>query len=533
MATHYRGFLRRLVGAGACALAGLAVTPTVQAQVADATPIAISQIAGDVYLARSGTDATVFVATDAGIVLVDPLSTQTARRLKDEFSRRYPDRPVRHVVYTSHRFDRASGAAEFEDTAEVVGHELFKSELSRGRRELTPFLAALDLNHDGRLSALEVEGAPVAQAVMSRDRDGDGSVTTDELYRNVRDPGTVFAGSRRLDVGRATITLVHAPLTRDPDAVAVFFPAERLVFASILPGIAPWPAPFGSNQPGDLERWFTRLSELAFDRLISGNGDEFTHAQIAAAAADLSRLHESVVGAILSGQSIQQTQAGAAGGAFQGEAKRGRDEQIASLFASLHLIRTSYYAVAGVHLLTGNGTFCEKYSTCETGGIVPGGGAGMTISVGRVGADVSLVFGRQYNTTRDAALYAEVIGHRDVAFAALLRVLVVSPLPHDLSFLPKPFAVVAGLTGTRADAQGVRIVKALGRSTSGRAPLNRSTTETGLTVGADYALAPGGRIMVPIRATHFMLDSSADVDRGAWQIDVGISVAVGRHAYVR
>ena len=189
--------------------------------------------------------------------------------------------------------------------------------------------------------------------------------------------------------------------------------------------------------------------------------------------------------------------------------------------------------MGGVHLLSGNSAFCEKYSTCETGAIVSGGGAGMNIGVGRVGIDVSLVFGQQYTTERDAALYAEVIGHRDTGLAALLRLLVMSPLPSVLSFVPKPLAVVAGLTGTRSDAKGVQIVKAVGRNTSGRTPLTRRTTETGLTFGADYAIAPSGRVIVPIRATYFLIDSSTDVDRGAWQIDVGVSVAVRRHEFVR
>src|SRR5204863_9893065 len=73
IATDYMAPLRGLVGAATCALVGLSVTPTVQAQGADATLIAISQEAGDIYLVRSGPDATVFLANDSGIVLIDPL----------------------------------------------------------------------------------------------------------------------------------------------------------------------------------------------------------------------------------------------------------------------------------------------------------------------------------------------------------------------------------------------------------------------------------------------------------------------------
>ena len=151
-------------------------------------------------------------------------------------------------------------------------------------------LAPLDVNHDGKLTASELGSASVAASVLSRDRDGDGFVTPDELYRNVQEPRTVFARTRELRLGGESITLLHAPLTEERDAVVVLFPSQkRLAFASIVPAIAPLPAPFGVNSPKDLDRWFRQMNSLSFYWLISGTGDEFSHEQIAGAAADLTR----------------------------------------------------------------------------------------------------------------------------------------------------------------------------------------------------------------------------------------------------
>src|SRR5215475_11461344 len=69
----------------------------------------ISPVAGDLYRVQDGDQTTFFLVTTDGIVLIDPLSTETATWLKDEFATRFPDRPVRWVIYTHHHEERSSG----------------------------------------------------------------------------------------------------------------------------------------------------------------------------------------------------------------------------------------------------------------------------------------------------------------------------------------------------------------------------------------------------------------------------------------
>jgi glyoxylase-like metal-dependent hydrolase (beta-lactamase superfamily II) len=53
-------------------------------------------------------------------LLADPLSVDTAQWLNQELTARFPGAPVRYVVLTHHHLERASGAAVFAKTAQIV-----------------------------------------------------------------------------------------------------------------------------------------------------------------------------------------------------------------------------------------------------------------------------------------------------------------------------------------------------------------------------------------------------------------------------
>lgn len=119
----------------------------------------ITPLAGDLYRVREGQRYTVFLLTPDGIVMSDPLGRDTALWLKEEFANRFPSQPVRYVLHTSHRFERAEGATVF-DAADRIGHRSFNSAVSESRRALdTPF-DGLDRNHNNRLERTEWADAP-------------------------------------------------------------------------------------------------------------------------------------------------------------------------------------------------------------------------------------------------------------------------------------------------------------------------------------------------------------------------------------
>src|SRR5687768_13032403 len=81
-------------------------------------PVEVTQISGDFYPFRAGAEVSVMAVMPDSIVIADPLSRGAVRTLASELRRLFPNHPVRFVVLTSHRFERAEGAQLFAKAAE-------------------------------------------------------------------------------------------------------------------------------------------------------------------------------------------------------------------------------------------------------------------------------------------------------------------------------------------------------------------------------------------------------------------------------
>lgn len=74
-----------------------------------------------------------FWVTDAGIIVIDPISTEAATWLKAELGRRYA-LPIRYVIYSHNHFDHVYGGEVFNDPKTVfVSHELARDDLVRSK----------------------------------------------------------------------------------------------------------------------------------------------------------------------------------------------------------------------------------------------------------------------------------------------------------------------------------------------------------------------------------------------------------------
>jgi alkyl sulfatase BDS1-like metallo-beta-lactamase superfamily hydrolase len=87
----------------------------------------IVRVTGDLYRAQNNDHYTVFLVTPAGIILADPISTDFSTWLAGQLAERFPNRPVRYVLYSHHHQDR--GARELRGGAESSGRT------ERGGRE--------------------------------------------------------------------------------------------------------------------------------------------------------------------------------------------------------------------------------------------------------------------------------------------------------------------------------------------------------------------------------------------------------------
>ncbi len=80
----------------------------------------ITKVAGDVYRFQNNFHYSLVVVTKAGVVVVDPISKDAARWLRDNL-KTITDKPVSHLIYSHSDLDHASGGKVYTG-AKVIAH---------------------------------------------------------------------------------------------------------------------------------------------------------------------------------------------------------------------------------------------------------------------------------------------------------------------------------------------------------------------------------------------------------------------------
>jgi len=80
---------------------------------------AVTNIAGDVYRFQNKFHFSIFVVTDDGVVVTDPINTEAALWLRSEIGK-LTDKPITHLIYSHSHGDHASGGAAFGDVPNVI-----------------------------------------------------------------------------------------------------------------------------------------------------------------------------------------------------------------------------------------------------------------------------------------------------------------------------------------------------------------------------------------------------------------------------
>lgn len=230
---------------------------------------AITQVAGDLYRVQNNQHYTVFLVTPDGIILADPISADLAAWLKAQLAERFPNRPVRYVLYSHHHQDHASGAAVFTDTAEVVGHENF------------------------------------AAAVKA-------AAPQDARYAQVMLPESTYRDRRTITLGGKRVDLIHpGRMGHASDFTILHFPAERAVFVVDYVAVRTVP---GSNtlQNGapiaEYVNAIRAVEALDFDVAVPGHGPIGKKSDVADHRQYFERLAERVSAAVKAGRSLADVQ---------------------------------------------------------------------------------------------------------------------------------------------------------------------------------------------------------------------------------
>ena len=301
----------------------------------------ITPLRGNLYRAQDGPRVTVFRVEPDAIVLIDPMSSRFARFLEQQFAERFPDRPVKYVVYTGVDLERVGGAAVFDRTADVIAHESFNDRSTAARQR-----------------------AP-------------------ELGQNVLFAESRFATRRTLFDGDASIDLIYpGPGAVDAQAL-VYFRNERVLFAASHPSLT---APFSNREvrPAAVAQWTATVADIEFDLLLDGSGATATRAELTAADSYARAIMAGIRDANARDLSASQLQSGTTVARFDGTPfAQVRDADLAAMYR-----RTSVLALDAVGSVLANHVPTDQYICngnpgCTSQPTGPALMAGAGFSIGR------------------------------------------------------------------------------------------------------------------------------------------------------
>jgi glyoxylase-like metal-dependent hydrolase (beta-lactamase superfamily II) len=230
------------------------ITPSAQNPVRE-----ITKIAGEVYRFRNNAHYSVFAVTPAGIIATDPINASAATWLKDEMKKRWPDKPIKFVVYSHDHSDHISGGEAWADTATVVAHANAKEVIIGEKR-------------------------PTAV------------------------PQVTFNEQATIELGGTVMELNYVGRNHSNNSLVMRFPKEKIAFAvDFIPVNA---VAFRDFPDAYLDEWIDslrRVEAMEFDILAPGHGALGSKANVTAFRNYLEDLRGQVLAAARAGKSLQET----------------------------------------------------------------------------------------------------------------------------------------------------------------------------------------------------------------------------------
>lgn len=286
----------------------------------------IVNVKGDIYRARNNNYFSLFMVTPEGIVLADPINTAFATWMKEQFAERFKV-PVRYVIYSHSHWDHIEGGAVFADTARFVAQEKVARNMD-GRIPQMPG-DMLDRNHNGHFELDEIVGplndnagrcGMPANFFRTADRNADGALTPGELQTDIRKPDILYSDRMRLTLGGKTVELIYPGENHSNDATVLYFPAERVVFATEFISDVALPAtgsplsfpsacgPFDGSPLSEWIRSYRTVEALDFDIFAGGHGALATKADVTANRVFFEELVAAVQEGMSQGKTLKELQ---------------------------------------------------------------------------------------------------------------------------------------------------------------------------------------------------------------------------------
>jgi len=303
-------------------IAPLAVASTTFAQ--DEPRRTITEIADGVYRATNNNHGTVFMVTDEGIVLADPINPDFSSWLRGELDSRFGV-PVRYVVYSHHHWDHASGGGAFADTAQFVGHANMlnhlalppeSTRLTDVEGQYSP-LATLDTDADDLISGAETDNLR-ADLLAGLDANGDGAVNGAELMRGpvslVYPPNITYTDQLEISLGGKRVRMNWVgEMNHSLDSSRITFPDASVMFVVDYITFQRLPFMEMDFELGMYEEWKAAIRETEeiardFDHVAAGHGPVGTVDDITDWRLYFEALEVAVAAAIDAGESLEEMQ---------------------------------------------------------------------------------------------------------------------------------------------------------------------------------------------------------------------------------
>ena len=290
----------------------------------------ITHINGGVYRAATNNHGTVFLVTEEGIILADPLSLEFATWLKGEFETRFGV-PVRYVVYSHYHWDHASGGEVFADTARFVGHANMLSYLEMPPSSTTLSqvigqyepVAALDSNGNGVVEQSEAPedfqrfpGSTQSQ-FEGFDENEDGVLSGAEVVRGplkfVHPPDIRYTDELQISLAGKRVRLTWVgDMNHSSDTSLITFPDDDVML------IVDYVSQRLPNREMDYElgkfpEWMSAIrqtEEMAkeIEFVATGHGPVGTWEDVSAWREYLEKLRDAVAAGIAAGQTLEEMQ---------------------------------------------------------------------------------------------------------------------------------------------------------------------------------------------------------------------------------
>ena len=245
-----------LRGLAVAILTMLAFAPlTAQAQ--DTPTRAITQIAGDLYRFQNNFHYSVFLVTDEGVIVTDPINPDAAEWLKAEIDKRF-GQPIKYLIYSHDHVDHIAGGEVFAETATVVAHEKAKATILGEKR-------------------------PTAV------------------------PDITFSDRMTITLGGKTVELTYVGRGHSDNMIVMNFPAERSLFA--VDFITVNRLPYKTLSDAYFPDWMDAIKTVEamdFDILVPGHGVLGAKSDATAHRAYLQDLYDAVLAAARQGQTLEE-----------------------------------------------------------------------------------------------------------------------------------------------------------------------------------------------------------------------------------